>query len=46
MDKDSFIVCIKTEDLYANIAKDVEARIENSNYDLVGIKSYKNFLRN
>ena len=46
MDKDSFIVCVKTEDLYADIAKDVESRIDNSNYDLDRIKNYKKFLRN
>ena len=28
MDTDSFIVYMKTEDLYANIAKDVEERFD------------------
>ena len=46
MDKDSFIVCVKTEDFYADIAEDVESRIDNSNYDLDRIKNYKKFLRN
>ena len=34
MDTDSFIVYIKTEDLYAYIAKDVETRFDTSNYEL------------
>ena len=34
MDTDSFIVYIKTEDIYADIAKDVEARFDTSNYEL------------
>ena len=32
MDTDSFAVYIKTEDIYAVIAKDVEARFDASNY--------------
>ena len=31
MDGDSFIVYIKTEDIYAYIAKDVETRFDTSN---------------
>ena len=31
MDKDSFIVYIKTEDIYKDIAEDVETRIDTSN---------------
>ena len=34
MDTDNFIVYIKTEDIYADIAKDVEARFDTSNYEL------------
>ena len=34
MDTDSFIVYIKTEDLYVYIAKDVETRFDTSNYEL------------
>ena len=34
MDKDSFIVYIKTEDIYSDIAKDVETRFDTSNYEL------------
>ena len=34
MDKDSFIVYIKTNDIYNNIAKDDEARFDTSNYEL------------
>ena len=30
----SFTVYIKTEDIYANIAKDVETRFDTSNYEL------------
>ena len=32
MDIDSFIVCIKTENIYVDIAKDVETRFDTSNY--------------
>ena len=31
MDKDNFIVYIKTEDIYKDIAEDVETRIDTSN---------------
>ena len=34
MDKDSFIVYITTEDIYSEIAKDVDAILETSNYEL------------
>ena len=34
MDKDSFIVYIKTKDVYSDIAKDVETRFNTSNYKL------------
>ena len=34
MDTDSFIVYIKTEDIYLDIAKDVEARFDTSFYEL------------
>ena len=34
MDKDSFIVYIKTNDIYNNIAKDDETRFDTSNYEL------------
>ena len=34
MDPDSFIVYIKTEDIYADIVKDVETRFDTSNYEL------------
>ena len=30
----SFTIYIKTEDIYANIAKDVETRFDTSNYEL------------
>ena len=36
MDKDSFIVITGTDDTYKNIAEDVEARFDNSNYELDG----------
>ena len=29
MDTNSFIVCIKTEDIYSHIAKDVETRFDS-----------------
>ena len=32
MDTDSFIICIKTEDFYKDIADDVEKRFDTSNY--------------
>ena len=34
MDTDSFIVCIKTQDIYNDIAEDVETSFETSNYKL------------
>ena len=34
MNTNSFIVSIKTDDIYANIAKDVGARFDISNYGL------------
>ena len=34
MDTDSFIVVIKTDDIYKDIAKDVESRFDTSNYEL------------
>ena len=34
MDKDSFIVKVRTDDIYKDIADDVEKRIELSNYDV------------
>ena len=34
MDTDSFIVYIKTDDIYKDIAEDVEARFDTSNYEL------------
>ena len=34
MDTGSFIICIKTEDIYSDIAKNVETRYDTSNYEL------------
>ena len=34
MDKDSFIVYKKTDDIYKDIAEDVETRFDTSNYEL------------
>ena len=34
MDTDSYIVYIKTEDIYPDIEKDVETRFDTSNYGL------------
>ena len=34
IDTDSFIFCIKTEDIYSDIAEDVETRFHTSNYEL------------
>ena len=34
MDADSFIVYIKTDGIYRDIAKDVETRFDTSNYEL------------
>ena len=34
MDTDSFIVCIKTEDIYVNMTKDIEPKYDTSNYEL------------
>ena len=37
MDTDSFIVYIKTDDIYKDIAEDVETRFDTSNYELDGM---------
>ena len=34
MDTDSFVVLIKTDDIYKDIAEDVENRFDTSNYEL------------
>ena len=34
MDTDSFVINIKTEDLYEDIANDVEKRFDTSNYEV------------
>ena len=34
MDTDSFIAFIKTDDIYKDVAEDVERRFDTSNYDL------------
>ena len=34
MDTDSFIVWIKTDNIYKDIAEDAEPRFDTSNYDL------------
>ena len=34
MDTDSFIVYIKTDDIYRDITEDVENRFDTSNYEL------------
>ena len=34
IDTDSFIVYIKADDIYKNIAEDIETRFDNSNYEL------------
>ena len=34
MDTDSFIVYIKTNDIYKDVAEDVENRFDTSNYEL------------
>ena len=34
MDTDSFIVHVKTEDIYKDLAQDVEAKFDTSNFEL------------
>ena len=34
MDTGSYIVCIKTDDIYKDIAENVETRFDTSNYEL------------
>ena len=34
MDADSFIVYIKTDDIYKNTLEDIETRFDTSNYEL------------
>ena len=41
MDTDSFIVYIKTEDIYVNIAKDVETRFDAASNELLPKKTNK-----
>ena len=36
MDTGSFLVCMKTEDIYSDIAKYVKTRFDTSNYELDG----------
>ena len=46
MDTESFIVYIKSDDIYKNIGEDVEIRSDTSNYELdrpfvgLGVKAY------
>ena len=41
MDADSFIVYIKTDDIYKDIAEDVETRFDTSDYKLDSITESK-----
>ena len=41
MDADSFIVYIKTDDIYKDIAEDVETRFDTSDYKLDSITKRK-----
>ena len=41
MDTDSFIVYIKTDDIYKDIAEDVETRFDTSDYKLDSITKSK-----
>ena len=34
MDRDSFIVYIKTDDIYKDFVEDIETRFDTSNYEL------------
>ena len=34
METDSFLIYLKTEDIYSDIAKGVETRFDTSNYEL------------
>ena len=34
MDADSFIIHVKTEDVYKDIAKEFKARFDTSNYEI------------
>ena len=38
MDTDSFIVSMKTDDIYKDIAEEVETRLDTSNYELIKLK--------
>ena len=42
MDTDSFIVYIKTDDIYKDIAEDVETRFDTSNYELYRVLPKEN----
>ena len=41
MDTDSFIVSVKTEDMYKDISKDIEKRFNTSNYEVRLTVSYR-----
>ena len=34
MDTDSFIVHVKTDDIYKDIAEDIETRLDTSNFEI------------
>ena len=34
MDTDSFIIHVKTDDIYKDVAEDVETRFDTSNYEI------------
>ena len=42
MDTNRFIVCIKTDDIYKDIAEVAETRFNTSNYELDGLLQKKN----
>ena len=41
MDTDSFIVHVKTDDIYKDIAKDVKIRFDTSNFEINSITKWK-----
>ena len=45
MDTDSFLISIKTEDVYEDIANDVQKRFDTSNYEDNGPLSTEKVIR-
>ena len=45
MDRDSFIVYIKTDDIYKDFVEDIETRFDTSNYELDNMNQIDHFVK-